>query len=141
MNAPERIDLPDIQSQVDSRDTGIDAVGIKGVRYPVTMLTCGRSGPTIATWSMTVGLSPVANGTHMSRFIELIERQTEPLSQRRFQAMTSDMLERLDAHSGTIEMRFPYFVRKTAPISGVQSLLDYDVHWRGSVADDDAYSF
>ena len=141
MNAPERIDLPDIQSQLDTRDIGIDAVGIKGARYPVTMLTGGRLVPTIATLSMTVGLSPIAKGTHMSRFIELVEMQTEPVSQRRFQAMTIDMLERLDARSGTIEMRFPYFVRKTAPISGVQSQLDYDVCWRGSVADDGAYSF
>ncbi|HEY2863195.1 MAG TPA: GTP cyclohydrolase FolE2 [Casimicrobiaceae bacterium] len=141
MNAPEHIDLPDIQSQLDSRDLCIDAVGIKGVRYPMTMLKSGRPVTTIATCSMTVGLSAFAKGTHMSRFIELLERQTDPLSQRRFQAMTIDMLERLDAHGGTIEMSFPYFVRKAAPISGVESELDYDVRWRGSVADDGVYSF
>src|SRR6185295_4278438 len=118
MNAPERIDLPDIQSQLDSRDIGIEAVGIKGLRYPMTVLTGGRPVPTIATLSMTVGLSAYAKGTHMSRFIELLEGQTQPLSQRRFQALTIDMLDRLDARNGTIEMQFPYFVRKAAPISG-----------------------
>lgn len=141
MNAPERIDLPDIQSRPDSRGIGIDAVGIKRLRYPVTMLTGKRLVPTIATFSMTVGLSAIAKGTHMSRFLELLQMQTEPLSQRRFRAMTIDMLERLDAHSGAIEMRFPYFVRKAAPISELESLLDYDIRWRGEVADDGAYSF
>ena len=141
MNAPERIGLPDIQSQLDSRNTCIDAVGIKGVRYPVTILTGGGPVPTIATLSMTVGLSAITKGTHMSRFIELLEMQTEPLSQPRFRAMAMRMIERLDARSGTIEMRFPYFARKAAPVSGVQSLLDYDVRWRGSVTDNGAYSF
>ena len=70
----------------------------------------------------------------MSRFIEILEMQAEPLIQRRFRVMTIDMLEHLNAHSGTIEMRFPCFARKTAPISGVQSHLDYDVRWRGTVA-------
>lgn len=141
MNAPERIDLPDIQSQLDSRGIGIDAVGVKGVRYPVTILAGESLVPTIATFSMTVGLSAFAKGTHMSRFIELIEMQNEPFSQRRFRAMTIDMLERLDTHSGAIEMRFPYFVQKAAPISGVESRLDYDVRWLGSVTHDGAYSF
>jgi GTP cyclohydrolase FolE2 len=141
MNAPERIVLPDIQSQLDGRDLSIDAVGIKDVRYPVTMRSGGRLMPTIATLSMTVGLSAITKGTHMSRFIELLEMQTEPLDQPRFHLMAVDMLERLDAQSGMIEMRFPYFVTKAAPITGVQSQLDYDVHWRGSVADDGAYSF
>ena len=141
MNAPERIGLPDIQSQMDGRNTRIDAVGVKGVRYPVTILTGGGPVPTIATLSMAVSLPAITKGTHMSRFIDLLEMQSEPLSQSRFRAMVIDMIERLDAPGGTIEMRFPYFVRKTAPVSGVQSQLDYDVRWRGSVADDGAYSF
>jgi GTP cyclohydrolase FolE2 len=141
MNAPERIDLPDIQSRLDGRDIPIDAVGIKNVRYPVTILTRGRRVPTIATLSMTVGLSAITKGTHMSRFIELLEKQMETLDQPRFHLMVIDMLERLDAQRGTIEMGFPYFVTKAAPISGVQSQLDHDVRWRGSMADDGVYSF
>jgi len=141
MNAPERIGLPDIQSRLDSRDIGINAVGVKEVRYPVTILTGGGPAPTIATLSMTVGLSAVTKGTHMSRFIELLEMQTEPLSQSRFHGMVINMVERLHARSGTIEMRFPWFVKKTAPVSGVQSQLDYDVCWRGSVAGNGAYLF
>lgn len=141
MNAPERITLPDIQSQLDSRGIGIDAVGIKDLRYPMTVLTGENLMPTVATLSMTVGLNALVKGTHMSRFVELLEMQTAPVSQHRFRAMAIDMLERMDTHSGTIEMRFPCFVKKAAPVSGVQSLLDYDVRWRGSISGDGAYSF
>ena len=142
MNAPERISLlSDIQSQVDNRGLRIDAVGINGVRYPVMIRSGKRLLPTIATLSMTVGLASIKKGTHMSRFIELLEAQTEALDQPGFKAMLLDMLERLEARSGSIEMRFPYFVRKSAPVSGVQSQLDYEVRWRGSLADHGQYSF
>ncbi|MGH8771740.1 MAG: GTP cyclohydrolase FolE2 [Burkholderiales bacterium] len=142
MNAPERIAfLPDIQSRVDNRDLRIDAVGIKGVRYPITIRTGERLVPTIAMLSMTVGLPAVTKGTHMSRFIELLEAWTEALDQQGFRAILLDMLERLEARSGAIEIRFPYFVKKTAPVSGAQSHLDYEVRWRGSVSDEGRHSF
>lgn len=142
MNAPDRfLFLPDIQSQVDNRDLRIDAVGIKGVRYPMTIRAGKRLLPTIATLSMTVGLPAVTKGTHMSRFIELLEAQTEALDQKGFKTILLDMLERLEARSGAIEMRFPYFVKKTAPVSGVESQLDYEVCWRGSVSGEGRYSF
>jgi GTP cyclohydrolase FolE2 len=133
--------LPDVQSRADSRDLRIDAVGIKGVRCPITVRAGDRLVPTIATFAMTVGLPAVTKGTHMSRFIELLELQTQALGQRGFRSLLLDMLERLDARSGMIEMRFPYFVRKTAPVSRVQSQLDYDVCWRGRVSDEGRYSF
>ncbi|MGZ5034895.1 MAG: GTP cyclohydrolase FolE2 [Usitatibacter sp.] len=141
MNAPDAIFLADIQSRPDLRNLAIDAVGVKGLRYPVTLLAGAGPVPTIATLSMTVGLSAATKGTHMSRFIELLERQSEPFDASRFRGMVADMLERLDARSGAIEMRFPYFVRKTAPVSGVASLLDCDVCWRGNFDEDGAYSF
>ncbi len=142
MNAPEKLAfLPDIQSQADNRHLRIDAVGINRVRYPITIRSDKRLHPTIATLSMTVGLPAATKGTHMSRFIELLEAQTEALDQAGFKAILLDMLKRLEAVSGTIEMRFPYFVRKTAPVSGVPSQLDYEVCWRGRVSDDGRYSF
>jgi GTP cyclohydrolase FolE2 len=142
MNAPEKIAfLPDIQSEVDSRDLRIDAVGIKRVRYPITLQTGRRLLPTIATFSMTVGLSAAIKGTHMSRFVELLDAQTGPIDQGRFEAMLFDMLHRLEARSGMIEMRFPYFVRKTAPVSGIRSELDYEVCWRACVSDAPGHSF
>jgi GTP cyclohydrolase I len=133
--------LPDVQSQADKRDLRIDAVGIKAVRHPVTIQ--GRTGaqPSVATFEMTVELPAVAKGTHMSRFIELLERQTQPLDARGFRRLVLAMLDRLEARSGTIAMQFPYFVTKTAPVSGVASRLDYDVCWRGVVGDDGRYAF
>jgi GTP cyclohydrolase I len=141
MNAPERIALADIQSQPDMRNMRIDAVGVKGVRYPVSIRSRNRVMSTIGMLSMTVSLSASTKGTHMSRFIGLLEAQTEPLDQRRFQAMMIAMLERLDAGSGAIEMHFPYFVSKAAPVSGVHSMLDYEVCWRASVSESGAYAF
>jgi len=141
MNAPERMFFSDIQSQFDSREIHIDGVGIKGVRYPVTIGAPGKAVPTIATLSLTVGLSASAKGTHMSRFIELLEAQTEALDPARFREVVLEMLQRLGAQTGAIEMRFPYFVRKSAPVSGASSQLDYEVCWRGSVSAAGGYAF
>ena len=100
-----------------------------------------RPQSTIATLSMTVRLAAATKGTHMSRFIELLEAQSGPLDQDGFKNLLLGMVERLEARSGSIEMRFPYFVKKSAPVSGVQSQLDYEVCWRASVSDDGRYSF
>lgn len=142
MNAPERIAvLPDIQSQADSRELAIEAVGISGVRYPVTILSGKNRLTTIATWSMTVGLAANIKGTHMSRFIELLEARSEALDQSGFKALLGEMLERLEASNGMIEMRFPYFIQKAAPVSGVKSLLDYEVCWRAGMSNAEGGSF
>lgn len=121
--------LPDIQSRVDRRGLSIDAVGIKDVRYPLRVRSSGKTMPTVALLTMTVGLPANSKGTHMSRFVELLERQTGPLGMEDFRTIVPAMLSRLDAQSGEIQMRFPYFIKKTAPVSGVQSQLDYDVCW------------
>jgi GTP cyclohydrolase FolE2 len=140
MNAPQRIGLPDVQSLVEARSVAIDEVGIKGVRYPMTVLAHGKPVATVATFSMTVALPASVKGTHMSRFMEILEAHRAPLDPARFRAMVLAMLERLDARAGTVEMSFPYFVRKAAPVSAVESLLDYEVTWRGSVAGDGRYT-
>jgi len=141
VNAPQRIGLPDIQSLVDSRSVAIDEVGIKGVRYPMAVLARGEPVTTVATFSMTVALPASTKGTHMSRFIEILEAHRAPLDAAGFRDMVLATLERLDARAGTIEMSFPYFVRKAAPVSAVESLLDYEVRWRGSVGPDGRYTF
>src|SRR5690349_9539146 len=141
MNAPQRVGLPDIQALVDSRDVAIDEVGIKGVRYPVTLLAPQGPQPTVAAFSMTVALPASTKGTHMSRFVEILEAQVAPLDEAAFGAMVRAMLERLDARAGTVEMAFTYFRRKAAPVSGIESLLDYEAVWRGRVAADGTYSF
>jgi GTP cyclohydrolase I len=125
MNAPEKIFLPDIQATPDIRQLAIQQVGVKGLRYPLALVDMrGKVHPTVATLAMTVGLGPEVKGTHMSRFVELLERPREPLTGLR--QMFQEMLVHLQASSGRIEMRFPYFIRKAAPVSGVESLLDID---------------
>lgn len=127
MNAPDRIFLPDIQASPDHRQLSIQQVGVKGLRYPFSLLDgAGIPHPTIATLAMTVGLPPEVKGTHMSRFVELLERPREALSLGGLRQIFADMLRHLQADSGRIEIRFPYFIRKQAPVSGVSSLLDLD---------------
>lgn len=131
--------LPDIQSRADPRGLALDEVGVKGVRHPVIIRTRDGQQPTVATLAMTVGLPASAKGTHMSRFVEALAALTGTLDQAGFQALVRDMLLRLHADTGAIDMAFPCFVRKSAPVSGEQSLLDYDVVWRGEVGHDGAY--
>jgi GTP cyclohydrolase FolE2 len=90
---------------------------------------------------MTVALPASSKGTHMSRFIEILEAHRAPLDPARLREMVVAMLERLDARAGTVEMSFPYFVRKAAPVSAVESLLDYEVTWRATVGADGRYAF
>jgi len=142
MNAPEKVVfLPDMQAQADRRELPIDAVGVAGVRYPMTIRDGHRLQATVATLSMTVALPATAKGTHMSRFIELLEARSEALDQAGFRQLLFDMLARLDARSGTIEMRFAYFARKAAPVSGVHSQLDYEVCWRASASETEPCEF
>ena len=135
MNAPEPLPLVDIQSLPDTRQLPIQAVGVKGVRYPIRLRSGGRTVDTVATWTMSVGLAASVKGTHMSRFIELLEaHQEQPLDLEGLGSLTREMLHRLGASSGRIGLRFPWFLRKAAPVSGVESLLDVDVSWHGELA-------
>lgn len=133
--------LPDVQAQTDFREQRIDAVGVKSVRYPIAVNSGDRTFATIADFSMTVALPPEIKGTHMSRFIELLEARASNLDQAMFCAIVFEMIERLGARSGRITMCFPYFVEKLAPVSGVSSLLDHEVEWIGSVSNDGRYTF
>ena len=128
MNAPDTFFMPDVQSAADHRRLAIQNVGVKGLRYPLRIKAPnGEQVSTVAELTLTVGLPPEVKGTHMSRFVELLEQRGEALTQPGLFHMLDDMLHRLDALSGRIEMSFPYFIRKAAPVSGVESLLDYDV--------------
>jgi MptA/FolE2 family GTP cyclohydrolase len=136
MNAPLHLPLPDIQAMADTRQLPIQAVGIKGIRYPLTIRSGTAEQPCIADWSLSVALPAEVKGTHMSRFIELLEASNSPLDLPGFAQLTRQMLQRLQADSGCIEVHFPYFIRKKAPVSGVASLLDVDVGWICQIAPD-----
>ncbi|HTS23354.1 MAG TPA: GTP cyclohydrolase FolE2 [Casimicrobiaceae bacterium] len=130
MNAPEYLPLPDTQSLPDARELPIERVGVKGLRYPLALRAAdGGVQHTIAELGMYVGLAHDVKGTHMSRFVEILEERREPLDLAGLRSMHERMLERLGAKSGRIELHFPYFIRKAAPVSGVESLLDYDARW------------
>jgi GTP cyclohydrolase I len=120
--------MPDVQSTPDTRQIPIQRVGIRAVRHPLTVRTAqGDVQPTVGSWNLNVLLPAEQKGTHMSRFIALLDQAQTPLDIAHFRAMLATMLEKLEATAGRIEVTFPYFIRKTAPVSGVQSLLDYEV--------------
>jgi len=136
MNAPEKLPLPDVQSIADDRRVAIDRVGVKGLRHPVRLLTpAGEVLHTVATFDMGVALPATVKGTHMSRFVEVLQAQHAPINPAAFRGLVEAMLARLQATAGAIEMRCAYFIAKRAPVSGVESLLDYDMTLRGEVAD------
>ena len=130
MNAPEKIFLPDVQSHADRRNLAIQRVGVKDITHPLTVLTARGPQPTVASVDMYVALPPDVKGTHMSRFLEVLAAAHEPVSPAMLQRLMTTMLARLDADAGFVEMRVPYFVMKTAPVSGVESLMDYRVTMR-----------
>jgi GTP cyclohydrolase IB len=134
MNAPERLVLPDIQSIADGRCIAINRVGVKGIMHPLRIRTStGDDQHTVAHVDMYVRLPEHVKGTHMSRFVEVLQAHRGAINHASFRALTSQMLERLEADSGYLEMRFPFFMRKRAPVSGVESLLDYRAALRAEV--------
>jgi GTP cyclohydrolase I len=128
--------IEDVQSTPDVRHLAIDQVGIKSIRHPI-MVKDKSSGVqhTIAMFNMYVGLPHNFKGTHMSRFVEILNMNEREISIENFESILREMVKRLEAVSGQIEMTFPYFVNKAAPISGVQSLLDYEVTFVGEIKD------
>lgn len=128
--------MPDVQGSVDKRHIAIDKVGIKDIKYPVRVKDrSGREQHTIANFNMYVNLPHNFKGTHMSRFVEILNEHEYEITVESFKHMLVEMTERLEACSGHIEMTFTYFVRKSAPVSGVKSLLDYEVTFMGDLID------
>jgi len=128
--------IADVQGSADTRQIAIDKVGIKDIRHPVRVKDRSEGEQhTIASFNMYVNLPHNFKGTHMSRFVEILNLHEREISVESFKEMLNEMTERLEAEAGHIEMTFPYFVNKTAPVSGVQSLLDYEVSFIGEVRD------
>ncbi|HAO98570.1 MAG TPA: GTP cyclohydrolase I FolE2 [Fibrobacteres bacterium] len=126
------VSIADVQGLEDTRRIDIDKVGIKGIRHPVRVKDrSGGEQHTIATFDMTVCLPHNFKGTHMSRFVEILNHREKEITVESFQEMLPEMLKRLNSEHGVIEMRFPYFVNKKAPVSKVESLMDYDVTFIG----------
>ncbi|MEP7068879.1 MAG: GTP cyclohydrolase FolE2 [Usitatibacter sp.] len=131
-----KLPIPDVQSAPDTRRLAIDRVGIKSIRHPAKIKE--RSGGvqhTVAHFNMYVGLPHHFKGTHMSRFVEILNAHEREISPDTFRLMLREMVKKLEAESGHVEMSFPYFVAKKAPVSGVSSLMDYEVTFVGEIVD------
>jgi GTP cyclohydrolase I len=134
MNTRDPLAIADVQNSQDTRRLAIDQVGIKSIRHPVKVSE--RSGGvqhTIANFNMYVRLPHHFKGTHMSRFVEILNAHEREISVDTFKRMLGEMMEKLEAQSGHIEMHFPYFINKSAPVSKVESLMDYEVTFIGDV--------
>ncbi len=126
--------IADVQSSADTRLIAIDRVGIRAIRHPVRVRAAGGGVQhTIATFSLAVRLAHSVKGTHMSRFVELLENDLDVIDASAFRALLTKMVARLNVTEGEIKMSFPYFIEKTAPVSGVKSLLDYEVTLSGDI--------
>ncbi len=126
--------IADVQGSLDTRRIAIDKVGIKDIRHPVRVKDRSDGEKhTIATFNMYVRLPHNFKGTHMSRFVEILNHHEREISVASFKDMLSEMATLLAAESGHIEMTFPYFVNKAAPVSGVKSLMDYNVTLIGEI--------
>lgn len=139
---PSSQKIADVQSSEDRRHLAIDKVGIKAIRHPVRVMDKSSGVQhTIANFNMYVGLPHNFKGTHMSRFVEILNSHDREISVESFEPMLREMVKRLEADTGRIEMRFPYFINKAAPISGVQSLMDYDITFIGEIDAQGSYEF
>ena len=127
MNAiPKSVSVEDVQGRADPRRIPINRVGIKDITHPVRVKDRSSGEQhTIATFNMYVNLPHDFKGTHMSRFVSILNQHEREISVESFQSMLEDMTVRLEADAGHIEMSFPFFITKRAPVSGVASVMDY----------------
>lgn len=128
-NLKDALHIPDTQSERDERHLAIQRVGVKDVRYPVELRIGKTVLPTVAQWDLDVALPAEQKGTHMSRFVAWLDAIDAPLDLASLRNGFTNMLEKLHATEGRIEARFPFFLRKRAPVSGVESLLEYQGRW------------
>jgi len=121
--------MPDVQSSRDERALPIEQVGIRGLRHPLMIRTKAGTFPAVGNFEMDVALPANVKGTHMSRFVALLQKQTEAIDSEVVVKMVREMLPLLNATEGRIQFSYTHFVKKAAPVSGVESLMDYEVTW------------
>lgn len=131
-------EMPDTQGLPDQRQLAIDKVGIKDIRHPVRVMDRSRGEQhTIARFNAYVGLPHHFKGTHMSRFVEILNEHDREISVLSFRSILEEMRERLEAHEAHLEMSFPLFVMKEAPVTGTGSLMDFEVTFHGNLSRED----
>lgn len=123
-------ELKDTQSEADTRNISIDRVGVKGLRFPIQIQDkLNRIQSTVATVSLAVDLPEEFKGTHMSRFVEALHQHGPLLDVHTALAIPRELLRRLSARRSHVEMEFPFFRSKNAPVTGIEGLMDYVVRF------------
>ena len=126
--------MKDIQQHRDSRNIDIDQVGVKGIRYPITVLDKNMGEQqTVAKINMYVNLPRYYKGTHMSRFVEILNEHSRRISLQNFSEILEEMKKRLNAESAHMEITFPYFINKAAPVTGSEGMMEYKCTFKGSL--------
>jgi GTP cyclohydrolase I len=126
--------MEDIQNHKDFRDIDIDQVGVKGIRYPITVLDKNMGEQqTVAEINMYVNLPRYYKGAHMSRFVEILNEHSRRISLQNFSEILEEMKRRLNAESAHMEITFPYFINKAAPVTGSEGLMEYKCTFKGSL--------
>ena len=126
-------ELPDHASEADDRSIPIDRVGIRRLSYPIQVWDrSNRLQSTIATIDATVSLPATVKGTHMSRFVEVLHEVRGELSLNNLEAVLMRIQHRLGASATHLDVRFPYFMEKAAPVSGAKSLMQYGAAFHAS---------
>lgn len=123
--------LEDVQNRPDDREWDIDEVGVTGLRYPIAVWDRDRGKQqTIAEITMSVGLPAHLKGTHMSRFVEVLQADLGELTQQTIPTVLAELRAKLDAPSAQMSLAFPYFLPRVAPVSGATALMDYQCMFR-----------
>lgn len=119
--------LPDMQSDIDHRGIAIEEVGISGLRYPLSVYDAEHGKQeTVATVSLSTALPAERKGSHLSRFVEILETHGGEFSPDSIVGVLQVMRERLDSPAARVRLEFPYFLRRHAPVSQASALVDYD---------------
>ncbi|MCB9476808.1 MAG: GTP cyclohydrolase I FolE2 [Deltaproteobacteria bacterium] len=124
--------MRDVQSEADTRKIPINQVGVKDLRYPITVLDrANKKQETVASLSMAVNLPHHFKGTHMSRFLEILNEHRGEITMRTLPEILHALRDRLDAEAARVEVRFPYFIERAAPATGAKGIVDYDGYFIG----------
>jgi GTP cyclohydrolase I len=130
--------VKDVQNEPDHRKIDLARVGIKGIKYPMNVLDRdNNSQATVATVNMYVHLPHRFKGTHMSRFVEALNEYCADLNLKTFFEMLDRIKKSLDAPAANLEISFPYFMKKRAPVSGVPSMMEYTCQYIGEINGDE----
>ena len=130
--------MKDVQNEPDHRKIDLTRVGIKGIKYPMNVLDrTNKTQATVATVNMYVHLPHRFKGTHMSRFVEVLNDYCADLNLKTFFEMLDKIKKSLDAPAANLEISFPYFMKKRAPVSDVPSMMEYTCNYVGEIIGED----